>query len=111
MANIARQARGVNVVWGTDTANVAGLCVSARNVKTSERIPVLDNNGVPVGTVYVPQYEEGDFEILVENTTNIPNIGDNFTIGTNTFGVENIEQAWEAKGIKKLRVRGAALPQ
>ena len=110
MANIARQARGINVVFGSDTANVTGLCISATNSTTSERIPVLDNNGVPVGTIYVPQYQEGNFEILVENTTNIPNIGDNFTIGTATFGIENIEQAWEAKGIKKLRLRGAALP-
>ena len=110
MANIARQARGVNVVWGTDTANVAGLCISATNAQTSERIPVLDNNGVPVGTVYVPQYQEGNFEILVENNTNIPAIGDNFTIAGSTYSVENIELAWEQKGIKKLRVRGAALP-
>ena len=113
---------GTVVTWGTDVANLSspdfnlggaagkGFIVSVRSTKSSERIPVLDNNGVPVGIVYVPQMLEGDFEILCDANTTMPNIGDNMNISGSTYGVENVEQAWEQKGIKKLRVRGAALP-
>jgi|ERR1700722_5738146 len=111
MANISRQARGVNVTWGTSMTNVVGLCTSATLTTNAERIPVLDDNGVPVGTIYVPNYAEASYEILVENTTNVPNVGDNMTVGGQSVYIESVEQAWEQKGIKKLRVRGAALPQ
>lgn len=104
----------INVVWGTEAANAngfgTGYVVSARKTHASERIPVLDNNGVPVGTVYVPQYDEIDYEVLCQANTTIPNIGDNITVGGSTGGVENVEEAWEQKGIKKLRIRASALP-
>lgn len=111
MANIRKLDGAANVVWGTENVvSGFGYVVSARKTNSSERIPVLDNNGVPAGTVYVPQYDEIECEILCESTTNIPAIGDNLTIDGSVGGVENVEQAWEQKGIKKLRVRAAALP-
>ena len=114
MASVRFQGTGVNVVWGTSSANLSptdgGMLISASVTKAAERIPVLDDNGIPTGTVYVPNYVEGQYEILVQSNTNIPSIGDNITIDGNIVGVENVEKTFEQKGIAKLRVRGAALP-
>lgn len=110
MANLVKTGTGINVVWGSADANVTGVAVSASERYTAETVPVLSNVGIPDGLVIIPGMIEANYEIYTQSGANLPEIGANITVGSQTVYVDSVEQMWEQKGISKIRVSGKTTP-
>ena len=101
-----------DVVWGANGVYGSGRVVSADADFGKESDPSLDNNGVETGEVFIPRRKTYRFEMEMQTSTNLPNVGD---VNVNICGdaaciIDSVKPRWQRKGRKLASIEAHSLP-
>ena len=101
-----------NVEWGTNGVTVSyGRITSGGRTKSVKVDPSLNNDGVPTGSVDIPEMLKYDFEMETNVNETLPNGGDLINIaGDINCVVDSVAESWKRGGRKTVKIAAHGFP-